>query len=464
MVRLFNVYYPRRTLVLVVSELLLVALAWLIPMVVFYGSDTWEVLVYEGGGVRLAVAVGVLWFCVYYVDLYSASLQANPGEVWTRIFVAIGSACIVLAVLYELVPAARLQEAVIFPGVVLASAGLCASRSAFFRFNRSPRWAERALLLGSGPLVSRLAREISKRPELGIGLIGYVGGPHPDGNSPGVVLKQLGDLPAFSEVIRERPVDRVIVTMSERRGALPVQELLRLKTQGVMVQDGSQLYETMARRLPVDSVLPGSMLFSSGFHVSSSRLLKKRFYSLIISTVALVATSPLMLLTALAVVIESRGGALFRQKRVGLGGRVFEILKFRSMRAGAESMTGPVWAQEKDPRVTVVGRAIRKLRLDELPQLINILRGDMNIVGPRPERPHFVEMLCDQIPYYGLRHSVPPGLTGWAQVCYPYGSSVEESREKLEYDLFYIKNMSLSLDLLILFATLKIVLLRKGAK
>jgi sugar transferase (PEP-CTERM system associated) len=464
MVRLFNIYYPRRTLVLALSELLLVILAWLIPMTVSYGGDTVEVLLYEGGLMRVAVAVGVLWFCVYYVDLYSASVQANPAEVWTRIFVAIGSACIVLAVLYEVAPGARLQESVLFPGVVLASAGLCASRAAFFRLNRSPRWAERALLLGSGPLVSRLAAEISKRPELGIGLIGYIGSPSPNGNSPAFALKQLGELSAFAEVIRERPVDRVIVTMSERRGALPVQDLLRLQTQGVMVQDGSQLYETMAGRLPLDSVSPGSMLFSSGFHVSSSRLLKKRLYSLVISAVALVVTSPLMLLTALAVMIESPGGALFRQRRVGLGGRVFEILKFRSMSAGAESMTGPVWAQEKDPRVTRVGRVIRKLRFDELPQLVNILRGDMNIVGPRPERPHFVEMLCDQIPYYGLRHSVTPGLTGWAQVCYPYGSSVEESREKLEYDLFYVKNMSLSLDLLILFITLKTVLLGRGAK
>jgi FlaA1/EpsC-like NDP-sugar epimerase len=242
MVRLFNIYYPRRTLVLAASELLLVALAMLLPMIVFYGADTPEVLFYEGGLVRLGVAVGVLWFCAYYVDLYSASVQANPGEVWTRIFVAIGSACIVLAVLYEVVPVIRLQEGVIFPGVVLASAGMCLSRSAFFRLNRSPRWAERALLLGSGPLVSRLADEISKRPELGIGLLGYVGGPYPDGTGP--PLRQLGDLSAFAEVIRERPVDRVIVTMSERRGALPVQELLRLKTQGVLVQDGSQLYET----------------------------------------------------------------------------------------------------------------------------------------------------------------------------------------------------------------------------
>jgi sugar transferase (PEP-CTERM system associated) len=464
MVRLFNVYYPRRTLVLALSELLLVILAWLIPMAVYYGGDTPEVLVYEGGLVRIVTAVGVLWFCVYYVDLYSASVQANPGEVWTRIFVAIGSACIVLAVLYEVVPAARLQEAVIFPGVVLASVGLCVTRTAFFRLNRSPRLAERALLLGSGPLVPRLADEISKRPELGIGLIGYVGGPYQNGNSPGMALSQLGDLSSFMKVIREQPIDRVIVTMSERRGALPVQELLQLKTQGVLVQDGSQLYESVAGRLPVDSVLPGAMLFSDGFHVSSSRLLKKRLYSMIISSVALVLTSPLMLLTALAVALESRGGLLFRQKRVGLGGKVFEILKFRSMKKGAESMTGPVWAQEKDPRITRVGRVIRKLRFDELPQLINILRGDMNIVGPRPERPHFVEMLCGQIPYYGLRHSVPPGLTGWAQVCYPYGSSVEESREKLEYDLFYVKNMSLSLDLLILFSTLKTVLLGRGAK
>jgi exopolysaccharide biosynthesis polyprenyl glycosylphosphotransferase len=184
----------------------------------------------------------------------------------------------------------------------------------------------------------------------------------------------------------------------------------------------------------------------------------------VVSFVALVVTSPLMVLIAIAIVIDSRGGALFRQVRVGMGGRTFEIIKFRSMCSGAESESGPVWAQDKDPRVTRVGRVLRKLRLDELPQLVNVLRGDMSIVGPRPERPHFVNMLSEQIPFYGLRHSVPPGITGWAQVCYPYGSTVDESRAKLEYDLFYVKNLSISLDLLILFSTLKIVLLGRGAK
>jgi len=377
---------------------------------------------------------------------------------------SLGASCIVLAAVYALLPTTRLPQNVILPGIVLTSLAFVGSRRAFSRLNRSARLAERALLLGAGPLIKRVADEVISRPELGIRLVGYVGHPQPNGFEPAPNLPFLGEESSFGEIIREKPVDRVIVTMSDRRGALPVNDLLQLKTQGTLVEDGVQFYETISGRMPVDAVRPGAMLFSQGFHVSQSILLKKRLYSLIISGIALAILSPVMALVALAVAIESPGGVLFRQKRVGLGGRVFEILKFRSMRVGAESSTGPVWAQHQDPRITRVGRVLRKLRLDELPQLINILRGDMSIVGPRPERPHFVEMLSEQIPYYGLRHSVPPGLTGWAQVCYPYGSTVEESREKLEYDLFYIKNMSLSLDLLILFSTLKIVLLGKGAK
>ncbi|HUI43491.1 MAG TPA: sugar transferase [Terriglobia bacterium] len=464
MVRLFNVYYPKRTLVLAASETLLVLVSLVVPMAFEAGRDMPLVLGYEAGVLRLSVAAVIFMFCVYYVDLYSATVLANPREVWTRIVASVGAACIILAVVYAAVPAVRLGQAVIFPGIVLASVGLCVSRSAFYTLNRSPRMAETALLLGRGPLLHRLAVEVPKRPELGIRLVGYVGArtghDHPSVDG----LQCLGDLSCFSDVIREKPVDRVIVTMSDRRSSLPVQELLRLKTEGVQVEDGAQFYETIAGRLPVDELRPGSLLFSHGFHVSSSALLKKRLYSMLISAIALVIFSPVMLLVALAVMIDSRGGALFRQIRVGLGGKRFEILKFRSMRVGAESETGPVWAQEQDPRITTLGRVLRKLRLDELPQLINVLRGDMNIVGPRPERPHFVNMLSDQIPFYGLRHSVPPGLTGWAQVSYPYGSSVAESREKLEYDLFYVKNMSLSLDLLILFLTFKIVLLRRGAK
>lgn len=463
MVRLFNVYYPKRTLVLAASEALLVLLALLVPMTVQFVGDLSEIPSFGERFLKLLLAAAVVILCAYYLDLYSPTTLTNPREVWTRAMMSLGASCIVLAALYAMLPTTRLPQNVILPGIVLTSMAFVGSRHAFSRLNRSARLAERAVLLGAGPLITRLATEVISRPELGIRLVGYIGHPLPDGfELPD--LPFLGDASHFGEIISARPVDRVIVTMSDRRGSLPVHDLLQLKTRGTMVEDGVQFYETISGRMPVDAVRPGAMLFSHGFHVSQSVLLKKRFYSLIISGIALTILSPLMLLVALAVVIETPGGALFRQKRVGLGGRVFEILKFRSMRVGAEAESGPVWAQDKDPRVTRVGRVLRKLRLDELPQLINILRGDMSVVGPRPERPHFVEMLCEQIPYYALRHSVPPGLTGWAQVSYPYGSSVEDSREKLEYDLFYIKNMSLSLDLLILFSTLKIVLLGKGAK
>jgi sugar transferase (PEP-CTERM system associated) len=464
MVRLFNVHYPKRTLVLAASEVLLVLLALLVPMTVQFLGDIPEVPSFGERFLKLLLAAAIVILCAYYLDLYSPSTITNSREVWTRAMMSLGASCIVLAAVYAMLPATRLPQNVILPGIVLTSLAFVGSRRAFSRLNRSARMAESAILLGAGPLIKRLAEEVTSRPELGIRLVGYVGHPLPNGSEPAGKLPFLGEAISFGEIIREKPVDRVIVTMSDRRGTLPVNDLLHLKTQGTLVEDGAQFYETISGRMPVDAVRPGAMLFSHGFHVSQSLLLKKRLYSLIISGLALALLSPVMVLVALAVAIESPGRVLFRQKRVGLGGRVFEILKFRSMRVGAESATGPVWAQDQDPRITRVGRVLRKLRLDELPQLINILRGDMSVVGPRPERPHFVEMLSEQIPYYGLRHSVPPGLTGWAQVSYPYGSTVEESREKLEYDLFYVKNMSLSLDLLILFSTLKIVLLGKGAK
>jgi sugar transferase (PEP-CTERM system associated) len=464
MVRLFNVYYPKRTLVLAASEAALVLLALLVPMTVEFMGDLPEMPSFGERFLKLLLAAAVVILCAYYLDLYSPTTLTNPREVWTRAMMSLGASCIVLAAVYALLPTTRLPQNVILPGIVLTSVAFLGSRRAFSRLNRSARLAERALLLGDGPLIKRVADQVISRPELGIRLVGYVGHPQPNGFDAAPNLTFLGEASSFGEIIREKPVDRVIVTMSDRRGALPVHDLLQLKTQGTLVEDGVHFYETISGRMPVDAVRPGAMLFSEGFHVSQSILLKKRFYSLIISGVALAILSPVMALVALAVALESPGGVLFRQKRVGLGGRVFEILKFRSMRVGAESSTGPVWAQHQDPRITRVGRILRKLRLDELPQLINILRGDMSIVGPRPERPHFVEMLSEQVPYYGLRHSVPPGLTGWAQVSYPYGSTVEQSKEKLEYDLFYIKNMSVSLDLLILFSTLKIVLLGRGAK
>jgi sugar transferase (PEP-CTERM system associated) len=261
-----------------------------------------------------------------------------------------------------------------------------------------------------------------------------------------------------------RGIDRIVVAMEERRGKLPVDLLLTLKNRGVRVQDGNDVYESITGKVPIESIRLSWLLFSQGSHASRIFLIYKRFASVMISIVGLLLSLPLTPLVILAIKLSSRGRVLYWQNRVGRDDKIFRCYKFRTMRSDAEADSGPIWAEDNDPRVTPVGRFLRKMRIDEIPQLLNVLKGDMSLVGPRPERPEFVAALNEQIPYYHLRHSVRPGITGWAQILYKYGSSVEDAKEKLRYDLYYIKNSSVGLDLLIVLKTIKIVLLSRGAK
>jgi exopolysaccharide biosynthesis polyprenyl glycosylphosphotransferase len=252
--------------------------------------------------------------------------------------------------------------------------------------------------------------------------------------------------------------------MGERRGKLPVEALLSLKSHGVLIQDGADAYEAITGKVPVEFLRLGWLLFSDGFHVSQFLLLYKRVASIVISIIGLALGLPLLPLIALGIKLTSKGRIFYSQERVGCDGVVFHCYKFRTMRADAEADTGPTWASDEDPRITPIGHFLRSSRLDEIPQLWNVLKGDMSMVGPRPERPEFVERLSQEIPHYQLRHSVRPGITGWAQIRYRYGSSVEDAKEKLRYDLFYIKNISPGLDFLVFFQTVKIILLGRGAK
>jgi sugar transferase (PEP-CTERM system associated) len=263
---------------------------------------------------------------------------------------------------------------------------------------------------------------------------------------------------------KNRGVDRVIVAMSDRRGTMPVRELLDLRLSGIKVEEATALLEKVSGKIEVDELSPSWLIFSEGFRLNPSFLMARRFISTVVSLAGLLLVLPLLPLMALAVKLTSPGPVLYRQKRVGRYGVLFDCYKFRTMRADAEAEAGPTWAGDDDPRTTLVGRVLRRTRLDEIPQLWNVLRGDMGFVGPRPERPEFVEWLSREIPYYHLRHIIRPGLTGWAQVRYQYGASLEESKEKLRYDLYYIKNISLSLDLLIVLHTIKIVLLGRGSR
>jgi sugar transferase (PEP-CTERM system associated) len=277
--------------------------------------------------------------------------------------------------------------------------------------------------------------------------------------NPGVI----GTIEDIPSIVRARAVDRVVVSLADARGKLPMDKLLDMKLDGVGFDHLASVYEEYTGKIAVENLRPSWLIFSSGFRKSAWQRASKRALDIAASAVLLLLASPLMLLVAIASKLTSRGPVLYHQARVGQHGRVFTVHKFRSMHENAETLTGPVWASANDARVTRVGRWLRRTRADELPQLWNVLAGDMSFVGPRPERPEFVQQLTEEIPFYGQRHVARPGLTGWAQVRYTYGASVEDAVEKLQYDLCYIKNMSVSLDLFIIFATVKTVVLRKGA-
>jgi len=308
-----------------------------------------------------------------------------------------------------------------------------------------------------------LVREIIRRPELHLKVVGFL---DENGENIGKSLVNPGIIGATSDleaITEHEKIDRIVLSLKERRGQTPVRELLNLKFAGVAVEDAHSVSEQIAGRISLEHLSPSWMILSDGFRKSPLLLTAKRIVDVLASFCLLLLTFPVMVVIAIAIWLDSRGPILFRQQRIGLGGRPFEILKFRSMFQNAEEH-GPKWAAENDQRITNVGRIIRKFRLDELPQVVNVLRGEMSFVGPRPERPHFCRMLEAETQFYVLRYSVRPGITGWAQVKFQYGASIEDAKTKLEYDLFYIKHLSLVLDLAILFETAKVVMGRRGAK
>jgi len=320
----------------------------------------------------------------------------------------------------------------------------------------APFLQERVYILGTGERAERLLRGLRQRTELGVTVVGWTGdiGREPTRDETAVHL---------AEMSRKR-LHRVIVAMPDRRGALPMQELLQLRLDGVKVEDATSWLEKMSGRIEVDNLYPSWLVFAEGFRFSPGFMLLRRLLSLLVSLTCLLLISPVIPFVILAIKLDSEGPVLYKQKRVGLIGTHFFVYKFRTMRQDAEASTGPTWAGQRDPRITRVGRFLRSSRLDEIPQLWNVLRGDMGFVGPRPERPEFVDWLTQEIPYYPVRHVTRPGLTGWAQINYKYGNTVEDAKQKLQYDLFYLKNMSVGLDLLIMFQTVKTVILGRGAQ
>ncbi len=326
---------------------------------------------------------------------------------------------------------------------------------------RAPR--SNILILGTGRLSRELTAEILRRPDLGLAIVGFADdNPALQGTSV-INPRVIGTVHDLPRLATEYQVDRVVVELQDRRGHLPLDELLTLKTRGIIIEEATSLYERVTGKIAIDNLTPSWLIFNSGFEVSHGMLLQKRLFSLLMSSALLVLSAPIMLAVMILINLDSKGPIFFRQERVGQDGKVFSLWKFRSMKQDAEKMTGPVWSTHGDTRVTRLGRFMRRTRIDELPQLFNVFLGDMSLVGPRPERPHFVKELATMIPFYHLRHVVRPGVTGWAQINYEYGNSVRDAMEKLQYDLFYIKHMSWLLDAAIILETIKTVLVRRGS-
>jgi len=459
-------------LLLGISEACLISLALVASALARLGAgEASFMLTYQYGALKILFVAVALLTCMYYFDLYDSTIVSNRREAPVRLVQVMGVAYLALGVVYYLYPPVKLGRGIFHLGFLFVGLLLLLWRGLFSIINSTQRLAERVLILGEGSLAASLLHEIESRPELGIRIAGreeMLG----NGNRPG--NQERGGLPItlsqtsfFENLAVSRPirgVDRIVVAVEERRGKLPVDLLLSLKNRGVQVQDGNDVYESITGKVPIESIRLSWLLFAPGSHASRLFLFYKRLVSVLISIIGLLVTLPLLPFVALAIRLSSRGQVLYSQCRVGRDGVVFRCYKFRTMRADAEADTGPTWAKDDDPRITRVGKFLRKTRIDEIPQLWNVLRGDMSLVGPRPERPEFVEGLNQEIPYYHLRHSVRPGITGWAQILYKYGSTVEDAREKLRYDLYYIKNASVGLDLLILVHTIKIVLLGRGAK
>jgi sugar transferase (PEP-CTERM system associated) len=455
--QLFNRYVSTRSLTVFAGEALLifgsVALAASLQGTPDLTSHLW----------KIALVTLICQLCLYYNDFYDLTLLQSNRELIVRLLQAVGAASIILAALYFIVPALQVGDGIFVSALFVFLVGILGWRLLFNLMMASMRLQERVLFVGTGATARKVVRQILDQREFAYRVVGFIDDdPRRIGErivNPGIIGTP-ADIP---RLVREHQIDRIVVGLADRRGRLPVDELLQAKLAGIRVEDATTTYERVTGKILIDDLRPSWLIFSDGFRVSRMTRMLKRTIDLSLSLMMAVAAAPVMLLTALVVRLESEGAALYRQERVGENGRTFMLYKFRSMRQDAEQAGTPIWAKDGDDRITRVGRFIRKTRLDELPQLWNVIRGDMSFVGPRPERPFFVAQLAREIPFYQQRHAVKPGLTGWAQVKYRYGSTVEDAMEKLRYDLYYIKHLSVFFDLTIVFDTVKVVLFRKGA-
>ena len=467
MLRILNQYVPRKLIYLVTTEVFLISLSVLCAARLRFWNDDasfQDYTILPDFAIQSLVVVVVFQLCFYYNDLYNLTAVRGRSELVVRIGEALGAGCLLLGLLYFLIPSLLMGRGVFFIGMALTAGSVAVIRVMLDSLWTMGGFAQKVVIIGTGQLAQTVAREIARRDDLHVAVTGFIAGqgsdiPRDDKLFGRPVFGSTSDL---SAIVTATQASKIVVALEDYRGSLPTRELVRLRVEGVEVEDAHSLLASLSGSVWLESVRPSWFVFSSGFHRSRANLILKRIIDVLLAAIGLVLSAPLMVLVAVASRLDSEGPVIYEQRRVGLRGRCFELLKFRSMRADAEKEGAPQWASQDDPRITRAGKFWRLYRLDELPQFLNVLRGEMSFVGPRPERPEFVEMLRQRIPFYDERHTVRPGITGWAQVQYRYGSSVDDAVRKLEFDLFYLQHMSVLLDFLIIVKTVRIVLLGHG--
>lgn len=463
MIQLIRSIVPASVLLLLVSETLVLLACYLVAAALVIEVDPQFFLFEELGLFRICIVVASILIGLYLQDLYTRVRISSRVLLMQQISMVLGIAFLIQALLTYIDRSLMLPRFLMIYGSAMVVVALPAWRMLYVKFAVNAVGTQRVLFVGASSVLQELAGRLLSRPEFGHHLLGYVGQQEfPDQVVPG--LPRLGELGELKALVAEHKPEKIIIGMSERRARMPVQELLDMRLSGIYVEEAAAAYEQAFGRVCTRELRPSQLIFSTALGPSARTEDLHTALSIVIAFIGALLTAPIMLVVAILVKATSRGPVFHRQIRSGLKGKDFTVYKFRSMRADAEIKTGAVWAQKNDPRITAIGKYLRKFRLDELPQFFNVLMGEMSMVGPRPERPEFVKTLSEKIPFYSQRLSVKPGLTGWAQINHKYGDTIEDTITKLEYDLYYIKHISVALDIYILLNTAKTVLLGRGAQ
>ena len=464
MLRFFKQYYPIRNIFFVIGEGLFLYISVLVATWILLNPESFT---FANLFSRKAFLIAfVCMICLYFNDVYDLQITDSYFELGIRLFQALGASSIILACVYFLFQEMIIGKGIFFIAIIISMLLIIIWRFFYKFLLTSGMFDQKIILLGSGGIGEQIVNEIIKRRDCGYKVSSVIMESH-DGNLSsyhGIPVIYKKKFEGLCQIAKEMDIKKIVLDLKEKRGAFPTGELLNCRIDGIDILEGNSFYEMLTGKLIVGRINPAWLIFSDGFRKSFMRRFLKRIIDVILSFSMLLLLLPVFFITAVLIKLDSKGTVFFSQERVGENGKTYMVHKFRSMAADAEEHSGPVWAQDDDSRITRVGGYIRKLRIDEIPQLWNVLKGEMSFVGPRPEREYFIKKLEAVIPYYSQRFSVKPGITGWAQVRYGYGASVEDAIEKLNYDLFYIKNMSVFMDLIIVLRTVKIVLFGKGAR